>query len=120
MNKRRLVTDLENDVVVRVHLLGDLADVIALALHKVRMLECLGILEVALSHRLDVIFVIEGRKGPGIRVLRVEKTDLYHDAPLAGLRYEVLQSRKILGIPLVQVKLVPAEQVGRLRAAAPG
>ena len=47
-------------------------------------------------------------------ILRVEETDLYHNASLAGLDDEILQTRKELRIPFVEVELVSSVQSKRL------
>src|SRR3979490_2863795 len=83
------------------------------------MLHGLSILVVTFANALHIIFVIQGRDRPSVRVLSIEETDLHHDPSLSGLDDEIFQPREILRITLVEVKLVPAEQVARLVAPGP-
>src|SRR5690349_6956013 len=73
------------------------------------MLQRLGILVVTLANGLHIIFVIQGRDGPRVRILGIEEADLHNDASLAGLGDEVFQPREILRVPPVEVKLIATE-----------
>src|SRR5690349_9275281 len=83
------------------------------------MLQRLGILVVTLADALHIVFVIQGRDGPRVRILGIEETDLHNDASLAGLGDEVFQPREVIRVPLVEVKLIATEQVTGLVASRP-
>ena len=93
---RLLVAHLQNNVVIGVDFLRDLGHVVAFPLRQIRVLKGLGILVVALAGALHIVFVIQGRDRPSVRVLGIEETDLYHDAPLAGLGDEIFQPRGLV------------------------
>src|ERR1700742_581860 len=103
-----LIANLQNDIVIAIHFLGDLGYILALSLNQIRVLQGLRVSEIHLSHTLDIVLVIQGRERPAVRVFGVEETDLDHDAALARFDNKVLETREKLGIPLVEIELVTA------------
>jgi hypothetical protein len=61
-----LVANLQNDVVVGIHFLRDLADVIILAAEEIRVLQRLKIFELALAFVLNVVLMVQGGERPAI------------------------------------------------------
>jgi hypothetical protein len=68
---------------------------------------------------LDIVLPVQRRHRPGTLVLRVEETNLDHDAARVRLRDEVLESAEILWIPVIEVEAVAARAVARCLAADP-
>ena len=115
-----LVADLEDHVIECIHFLHNPAHELFLAPQHIRMLECLDTVVVRAAFALDIVLPIERRHRPATLILRVEETDLDHDAARVGLCDEILEAPEILRIPAIQVKAVAARTVARRLAAGPG